>query len=121
MEKDVHRWGMPVDFFLLCEMDPIQATFPMNPALEGSWGDEHRPLQNLSPWIASLTVIGLLSFSLSAKSLVKPEGICWTTTVPGISGGSWVIIFRKATVPPVEAPIAKILSVVWRGNGCRVF
>ncbi len=47
-----------------------------------------------------------------AKLAVNNSGICWTTTTPGLSAGSASITTRKLSVPPVEAPIQTIFSVV---------
>ena len=41
---------------------------------------------------------------------MKCSGMCWTISIPGVVGGNSGIIFRKASAPPVEAPIAMILS-----------
>ena len=48
---------------------------------------------------------------------MKPSGICWTTTIPGASVGMASRMIRKASVPPVEAPIATTVSVGARGAG----
>ena len=37
---------------------------------------------------------------------VKPEGICWVITIPGILAGNCRTTSRIASVPPVEAPMA---------------
>jgi hypothetical protein len=44
-------------------------------------------------------------FSLQAKLVVNPGGICWVIAIAGKSAGSLVKISLIASVPPVEAPI----------------
>jgi hypothetical protein len=46
--------------------------------------------------------------------------MCWTTSVPGASGGIDSRISRIASVPPVEAPMAMTRSVVVRRSGSLV-
>ncbi len=48
-----------------------------------------------------------------ANASLKTAGICWVITTEGISAGSVVSISFIASVPPVEAPMAMTLSVVW--------
>ncbi len=51
-------------------------------------------------------------FNLSANDLVNNSGMCCTITIPGQSGGIFSRKVRIALVPPVDAPITIILSVV---------
>ena len=57
------------------------------------------------------------SSSRLAKAVVNNCGMCWTITVPGVSPGRCAITARSASVPPVEAPIARIWLVVRRIGG----
>ena len=78
----------------------------------------------LTPSSASSTAISEIVFSLSAKALVKPAGICWTITTPqGRFPGSLVITFCKGWGPPVEVPMTTSfsaplpISVIGRAEG----
>jgi hypothetical protein len=51
-------------------------------------------------------------FKRSAKARVNISGMCWTMTMPGQAGGMACRNARRASVPPVEAPMAIILSPV---------
>lgn len=41
---------------------------------------------------------------------VKPAGMCWVITTPGVSAGKFFTTSRMASVPPVDAPIAITVS-----------
>ena len=43
---------------------------------------------------------------------VKPAGICWVITTPGVSAGKFFTTSRMASVPPVDAPIVKCYTNV---------
>ena len=70
------------------------------------------------PWVteslffASFTVIGHRPLRRSAKAVVKFAGMCCTTTVPDEFAGIRVSTALRASVPPVEAPIAMTWLVV---------
>ena len=51
-----------------------------------------------------------------AKGVLKALGMCCAMTTPGESGGSRMSTSLIASVPPVEAPIAMIRSVVRSGR-----
>ena len=48
----------------------------------------------------------------SAKARLKPAGMCWVRTMAGASAGICSSTTRRASVPPVEAPMAIRRSVV---------
>ena len=73
----------------------------------------HFPGMTESPSWASLMCMLEISFSLSANALVKFAGMCCTTTIPGIVGGSLGRTCCNASVPPVEVPIAITIFVVF--------
>lgn len=60
----------------------------------------------ISPVAASFTVSLHSSLSRSENSLENMGGICCTITIPGSGGRRLVSTTDKASVPPVEAPIA---------------
>ena len=45
-----------------------------------------------------------------AKLRVKVAGMCWVTTVAGQSAGKADRMVRRASTPPVEAPMARMWS-----------
>jgi hypothetical protein len=64
-----------------------------------------------SPVAASFTRRPLMSFSRSANSAVNSGGMCWTiTTGTGKSAGSEPMTAVSASGPPVDAPIARIVT-----------
>ena len=71
------------------------------------------PLKTLSPFSASLTVTLQFSFKRWANCFVNISGICCTITIPGQSEGNPSKKTLKASVPPVDAPTAITVSVVW--------
>ena len=70
-----------------------------------------RPLRIRSPFFASRTSILQILFKRSAYMAVKPAGMCWVITTPGVSAGKFFTTSRMASVPPVDAPIA--ITVSW--------
>ena len=54
----------------------------------------------------------------SANVLVKDSGMCWVMSVPALLAGNARRTVSNAVVPPVEAPMARILLVV-TVNGAR--
>src|SRR5512145_930585 len=51
-------------------------------------------------------------FNRSAKVFVNFSGICWVMIIGGVFGGRASRTSLSASVPPVEAPMATIVSVV---------
>ncbi len=69
------------------------------------------PFSTRSPSLASLTGKGNSRSKRSAKLLVKPLGICCTTTIPaGRFGGIDAKTPSRALGPPVEDPMITSLS-----------
>ncbi len=66
-----------------------------------------------SPVCASFTHKPTVSLSLSANMRENTGGICCTITIPGMLSGKALIIVLIASVPPVEAPIAIILFLLY--------
>ena len=66
---------------------------------------------------ASRTSMAHSLFSRSANDRVKPGGMCCTTSVAGLSAGMSVRTASIAFVPPVDAPIASTVCVVFSPSG----
>ena len=64
------------------------------------------------PSCASATVIWLHAFMRFANGALNAAGMCCVMTTPGESGGKPISTSLIASVPPVEAPMAMMRSVV---------
>src|SRR5581483_8892136 len=77
------------------------------------------PRSTESPSAASRTSTSQRPLSRRANASVNFSGICWTMTMPGLSAGSDSSTTRSDSVPPVEAPMQMMRSVV-RAIACEL-
>src|SRR5579885_559474 len=77
-----------------------------------------------NPSLASTTVMAEVRFMRWAKALLNTGGMCWVIMIAGESAGICSMTSLMASVPPVDAPMAMILSVVFMilmlAGRCRI-
>src|SRR5580658_1345831 len=73
------------------------------------------------PSPASHTFRTELAFIRSANGPLKAFGMCWVMTIPGTSDGRLMSTCLMASVPPVDAPMAMMRSVVAKCVGALRF
>src|ERR1700733_508493 len=71
--------------------------------------------------LASHTLRTQLAFIRSANGPLKAFGMCWVMTIPGMSDGRPMSTCLMASVPPVDAPMAMMRSVVAKCVGALRF
>src|SRR3990167_7371410 len=70
------------------------------------------PRMTVSPCSASFTETSHRESRRLANARVNCSGMCWTTTMPGEFAGRASRTSRRASVPPVDAPMQTTISVV---------